>query len=135
MLKKAVTLTTIAVGAALAMSGAAHAEPNGDPAKYADFTADFLPANTPEALNDNLGVAAISGQVEPSGADGGVGLAQADPAEGVFLHAVVDVRGAGAAAGDGAGDAVRAHDQVLALLRRGGLGGFASQIGRHASSL
>ncbi|WP_227997251.1 hypothetical protein [Nocardia australiensis] len=51
MLKKTVTLTTIAVGATLALSGAAHAEPNGDPAKYFDVTADFLPANTPEAID------------------------------------------------------------------------------------
>ena len=51
MLKKALTLTTIALGATAALTGAAHAEPNGDPAKYFDVTADFLPANTPEALN------------------------------------------------------------------------------------
>ncbi|MFI7668661.1 hypothetical protein [Nocardia sp. NPDC049526] len=51
MLKKALTLTAIALGATAALTGAAHAEPNGDPAKYADFTADFLPANTPEAIN------------------------------------------------------------------------------------
>lgn len=51
MLKKALTLTTIALGATVALTGAAHAEPNGDPAKYFDVTADFLPANTPEAFN------------------------------------------------------------------------------------
>jgi hypothetical protein len=51
MLKKALTLTAIAIGAALTMTGVAHAEPNGDPAKYADFTADFVPADTQQALN------------------------------------------------------------------------------------
>ncbi|MFI9510670.1 hypothetical protein [Nocardia sp. NPDC052566] len=51
MSKKVLALVTLAVGATLSMTGVAHAEPNTDPAKYADFTADFVPANTPDALN------------------------------------------------------------------------------------
>ncbi|MEV0297984.1 hypothetical protein [Nocardia sp. NPDC050710] len=50
-MKKALTLATVALGSALALTGVAHAEPNGDPAKYADFTADFVPANDPSALS------------------------------------------------------------------------------------
>ena len=51
MSKKVLTTAAIAIGATLSLTGIANAEPNGDPAKYADFTADFMPANTPEALN------------------------------------------------------------------------------------
>ncbi|MEV6277575.1 hypothetical protein [Nocardia sp. NPDC051832] len=49
-MKKAFALATLALGTTLSLTGVAHAEPNGDPAKYADFTAEFVPANTPAAL-------------------------------------------------------------------------------------
>nr|WP_280506748.1 NAD-binding protein [Nocardia farcinica] len=69
-----------------------------------------------------------SGQVDPGGADAGnVGAAQGDPAQVVFLHAVVERHGgAVAAAGDGAADAVGAHDDVLAVR----LGGERRGVGR-----
>ncbi|MET8654676.1 MULTISPECIES: hypothetical protein [Nocardia] len=50
-MKKALTLVAVALGSTLALAGAAHAEPNGDPAKYADFTANFVSALDPGALN------------------------------------------------------------------------------------
>ncbi|MFC9438866.1 hypothetical protein [Nocardia sp. NPDC057030] len=50
MSKKVLTLAAVALGAALCLPAVANAEPNGDPAKYADFTADFMPANTPDAM-------------------------------------------------------------------------------------
>ncbi|GAA5049063.1 hypothetical protein [Nocardia callitridis] len=51
MSKKALTIAVAAVGVALSFPGIAGAAPNGDPAAYAEFTADFVPANTQEALN------------------------------------------------------------------------------------
>ncbi|MFF0545645.1 hypothetical protein ACWEVD_24810 [Nocardia thailandica] len=51
MSKKALSLATIVIGATLSMSGLANAEPNGDPAKYADFTHLFVNYNDPAALD------------------------------------------------------------------------------------
>ncbi|MEV6059633.1 hypothetical protein [Nocardia asteroides] len=42
MSKKALSLATLVIGATLSMTGLANAEPNGDPAKYADFTSSFV---------------------------------------------------------------------------------------------
>ncbi|MGS2807039.1 hypothetical protein [Nocardia sp. MW-W600-9] len=50
MSKKALSLATLVIGATLSMTGLANAEPNGDPAKYADFTSSFVNYNSPEAL-------------------------------------------------------------------------------------
>ncbi|MBH0778320.1 hypothetical protein [Nocardia bovistercoris] len=50
-MKKAFTLAAIALGSTFALTGVAHAEPNGDPAKYADFTATFVSGLDPSALN------------------------------------------------------------------------------------
>ncbi|MGW4846068.1 hypothetical protein [Nocardia brasiliensis] len=50
MSKKVLTMAAVAAGATLCLTGVANAEPNGDPAKYFDVTANFVPANTPEAL-------------------------------------------------------------------------------------
>ncbi|WP_406266893.1 hypothetical protein OH799_21275 [Nocardia sp. NBC_00881] len=51
MSKKVLTMATVAIGAALAPTGVAHAEPNGDPARFADFTAEFVAATDPAAIN------------------------------------------------------------------------------------
>ncbi|WP_336084204.1 hypothetical protein [Nocardia sp. SSK8] len=51
MSKKALSLATLVLGAGLAMTGVANAEPNGDPAAYADFTASFVNYTDPAALN------------------------------------------------------------------------------------
>ena len=50
-MKKMFTLAAIALGAGVALAGGAHAEPNGDPHKFADFTANFIAATDPGALN------------------------------------------------------------------------------------
>lgn len=50
MSKKALSLAALVFGATLTMTGLANAEPNGDPAKFADFTADFVDYNDPAAL-------------------------------------------------------------------------------------
>ncbi|MDO3650045.1 hypothetical protein [Nocardia mangyaensis] len=50
MSKKALSVATLVLGATLTMTGLANAEPNGDPAKYADFTSSFVNYNDPAAL-------------------------------------------------------------------------------------
>ncbi|MFF2085059.1 hypothetical protein ACFVVM_14890 [Nocardia sp. NPDC058176] len=51
MSKKALSVATLVLGATLTMTGLANAEPNGDPAKYADFTASFVDYTDPAALD------------------------------------------------------------------------------------
>ncbi|MFD4353854.1 hypothetical protein ACFWPK_04570 [Nocardia sp. NPDC058519] len=51
MSKKAIYAATLAIGATLSMTGLANAEPNGDPAAYADFTADFVNYSDPAAID------------------------------------------------------------------------------------
>ncbi|MFD3509030.1 hypothetical protein [Nocardia sp. NPDC058666] len=51
MSKKALSLATLVIGATLTMTGLANAEPNGDPAQYADFTSSFVNYTDPAALN------------------------------------------------------------------------------------
>ncbi|MEU2255506.1 hypothetical protein [Nocardia xishanensis] len=50
-MKKALTLATLVIGATMAMAGGAHAEPDADPTKFSDFTATFVPATDPSAVN------------------------------------------------------------------------------------
>ncbi|WP_278261558.1 hypothetical protein [Nocardia sp. AG03] len=51
MSTKALTLATLLIGAGLSMTGIASAEPNGDPAAYADFTSSFVNYLDPAAVN------------------------------------------------------------------------------------
>ncbi|MEV0687587.1 hypothetical protein AB0I35_27350 [Nocardia sp. NPDC050378] len=51
MSKKALYLATLALGATLTTTGLAHAEPNGDPAAYADFTSSFVSYTDPAAID------------------------------------------------------------------------------------
>ncbi|MFC6013656.1 hypothetical protein [Nocardia lasii] len=51
MFKKALCAATLMIGATVALTGQAAAEPNGDPAKYADFTTSFVNYTDPAALN------------------------------------------------------------------------------------
>ncbi|WP_280253830.1 hypothetical protein [Nocardia abscessus] len=51
MSKKVLAAATIALGAALSLTGVAHAEPNGDPHKFYDFTTEFVAATDPSAVN------------------------------------------------------------------------------------
>ncbi|WP_040798986.1 hypothetical protein [Nocardia higoensis] len=50
-MRKALTIVSIAAGAALAATGAAHAEPAADPTQYSDVTAAFADALGPGALD------------------------------------------------------------------------------------
>src|SRR5690606_13386508 len=79
-----------------------------------------LPGSTPVSRPASASgrPASASGQVDPGRAQARhLGGAQVDPAEIVLLLAVVvGDRVAVAAAGDGARGAVRAHDQLLALV-------------------
>ncbi|WP_239476814.1 hypothetical protein [Nocardia arizonensis] len=50
-MKKALTIAAIVLGSTFALTGVAHAEPNGDPAKFADWTSTFVPATDPGAVN------------------------------------------------------------------------------------
>lgn len=50
-MKKAFTLAAIALGSTFALSGVAHAEPNGDPARFAEWTTTFVSATDPGAIN------------------------------------------------------------------------------------
>ncbi|MFC4126022.1 hypothetical protein [Nocardia rhizosphaerae] len=47
---KALCLSLLAIGATLSLAGPATAEPDGDPAKYADFTDMFVNYTDPAAL-------------------------------------------------------------------------------------
>ncbi|HLS76521.1 MAG TPA: hypothetical protein VK083_07005 [Nocardia sp.] len=49
-MRKVLTITAIAAGAALAAAGAAHAEPAADPDQYSDVTAAFVDGLGPGAL-------------------------------------------------------------------------------------
>ncbi|MFD4430826.1 hypothetical protein [Nocardia sp. NPDC058497] len=51
MSKKVLSLATLVIGATLSMTGLANAEPNGDPAAYADFTSSFVNYTDPAALD------------------------------------------------------------------------------------
>ncbi|WP_225731615.1 MULTISPECIES: hypothetical protein [unclassified Nocardia] len=51
MFTKAITFATIAVGAALTVTGVAHADDAPDPTQYSDHTADFVNSTDPAALN------------------------------------------------------------------------------------
>ncbi|GEM29860.1 hypothetical protein NN3_08670 [Nocardia neocaledoniensis NBRC 108232] len=51
MSKKAISLATLVIGATLSMTGLANAEPNGDPTRYADFTAEFVNYTDPAAID------------------------------------------------------------------------------------
>lgn len=49
MSKKALALAVLTIGTTLSLTGIAHAEPNADPAKFADFTTEFVNGLDPAA--------------------------------------------------------------------------------------
>ncbi|MBF6071089.1 hypothetical protein IU488_19085 [Nocardia farcinica] len=49
-MKKALTVASLLIGAALAGTGLAHAEPAADPTQFSDVTATFVAATDPAAL-------------------------------------------------------------------------------------
>ncbi|MFC9896726.1 hypothetical protein ACFVMC_23840 [Nocardia sp. NPDC127579] len=50
-MKKALVIAALSLGTIVPLTGAAHAEPNGDPAAYADFTAEFVPVTSQAAFD------------------------------------------------------------------------------------